>query len=248
MIYKLALEGKGNVQIANILEDRQILTPSAYWVNKGVKKPYRAISAYPYGWNGSTVGKILKTQEYCGDIINFKTYSKSFKLKKRFPTPKEAWKIYEGVFEPIIDRETWLLTQEYIDRTKRRKMKDTKSEKNPFADLLSLAVRFLSLFPASLPQPFHRCLPSLPLSLVRFSSGLFHFLLAFFRPLTFRFQLLSLLLFLSTSSRSCLAVAFPVHRLGSRLLGSLFISGLVSRAFLPDSCTQLYCWFPFALP
>lgn len=136
LIYKLALEGKGNVQIANILEDRQILTPSAYWVNKGVKKPYRAISAYPYGWNGSTVGKILKTQEYCGDIINFKTYSKSFKLKKRFPTPKEAWKIYEGVFEPIIDRETWLLTQEYIDRNKRRKIKDNKSEKNPFADLL----------------------------------------------------------------------------------------------------------------
>ena len=41
---------------------------------------------------------------------------------------------------------------------------------------------------------------------------------------------------------------FPGARLGSRLLGFLFLSGLVSRAFLPDSCTQLRCSFPFALP
>ena len=114
--------------------------------------------------------------------------------------------------------------------------------------VLSSTVRFLSPFPDSLPQPFHRCLPSSPLSLVRFSSGLFHFLLAFFRPLAFRFQLLSLLLFLSSSSRFCLAAAFPVPRLRSRFLGFPFLSGLVSRAFLPGFCTQLYCWFPFALP
>ena len=43
--------------------------------------------------------------------------------------------------------------------------------------VLSSTVRFLSLFPASLPQPFHRCLPSV------FTSSLFHFRLAFFRPL-----------------------------------------------------------------
>ena len=36
-----------------------------------------------------------------------------------------------------------------------------------------LSVCFLSSFPVSLPQPFHRCFPSFPLSFVRFSSGLF---------------------------------------------------------------------------
>ena len=35
-----------------------------------------------------------------------------------------------------------------------------------------LPVRFLSSLPVSLPQLFHRCFPSVPLSLVRFSSGL----------------------------------------------------------------------------
>ena len=52
--------------------------------------------------------------------------------------------------------------------------------------VLGSTVRFLSRFPASLPQPFHRCLPS------AFASCIFRFWLAFFRPLTFRFQLLSL--------------------------------------------------------
>ena len=52
--------------------------------------------------------------------------------------------------------------------------------------VLSFAVRFLSLYPVSLPQPFHRCLPC------AFAFGIFHFRLAFFRPLAFRFQLLSL--------------------------------------------------------
>ena len=46
-----------------------------------------------------------------------------------------------------------------------------------------LSVRFLSSFPASLPQLFHRCFPSFPLPLVRFSSGLFRLPSGFFRPL-----------------------------------------------------------------
>ena len=46
-----------------------------------------------------------------------------------------------------------------------------------------LSVCFLSSFPVSLPQPFHRCFPSFPLPLVRFSSGLFRLLSASFRPL-----------------------------------------------------------------
>ena len=105
-----------------------------------------------------------------------------------------------------------------------------------------LPVCFLSPFPDSLPQLFLRCLPP------ALAFRIFCFLSASFRPLLLRFRLLGLLFFLSFSSRCRLTAAFPVPRLGSRLLGFLFLSSLVSRAFLPDSCTRLYCWFPFALP
>lgn len=36
---------------------------------------------YPCKWCKTTVAKILSQQEYCGDVINFKTYSKYFKNK-----------------------------------------------------------------------------------------------------------------------------------------------------------------------
>ena len=41
---------------------------------------------------------------------------------------------------------------------------------------------------------------------------------------------------------------FPGARLRSRFLGLPFLSGLISHAFLPGSCTRLRCSFPFALP
>ena len=41
---------------------------------------------------------------------------------------------------------------------------------------------------------------------------------------------------------------FPGARFRSRFLGFPFLSGLISHAFLPGSCTRLYCSFPFALP
>ena len=41
---------------------------------------------------------------------------------------------------------------------------------------------------------------------------------------------------------------FPSARLRSRFLGFPFLSGLISHAFLPDSCTWLRCSFPFAPP
>ena len=83
--------------------------------------------------------------------------------------------------------------------------------------VLGFAVRFLSLFPASLPQPFHRCLPSV------FTSGIFHFRPASFRPLAFRFQLLSLLLLpfllFPVPPRS----GFPSARFHFRFLGFPFL-------------------------
>ena len=46
--------------------------------------------------------KILAQQEYCGVVINFKTYSKSFKNKTRLENPRENWAVFKNVHEPII--------------------------------------------------------------------------------------------------------------------------------------------------
>ena len=82
---------------------------------------------------------MLAQQEYCGDVINFKTYSKSFKNKARIPNPEENWAIFKGVHESIIDRETFELVQELVGKTKRRSTKEKNGEKNMFSDLLYCA-------------------------------------------------------------------------------------------------------------
>ena len=46
-------------------------------------------------------------QEYCGDVINFKSYSKSYKMKKRIENPEGNRAISLNVHETIIDRQTW---------------------------------------------------------------------------------------------------------------------------------------------
>ena len=133
-IYDLTLDGYGIEQIADRLTKDAILTPMFYWESKGVRRPGKASSREPHYWNSSTVSKILSLQEYCGDVINFKTYSKSYKNKKRLENPPENWAVFLGVHEPVIDRATWDKVQAM--RGTRKKLTRVSKERSVFAGLL----------------------------------------------------------------------------------------------------------------
>ena len=103
-IFDMTINDYGTEQIATKLQEEGILTPVSYWLSKGIRKPNRKTNPNPCGWNSSTVYSILNTQEYCGDIINFKTYSKSYKNKKRFANSPENIVIFKDANPAIIDR------------------------------------------------------------------------------------------------------------------------------------------------
>ena len=138
-IFRMALEGKGNETIARALQEDKIMAPMAYWQSQGLNRGGKKTQPNPYKWVNSMVGKILAQQEYCGDVINFKTYSKSFKNKARLENPVENWAVFRDVHEPIIDRDTFERVQELISKTKRRAPKPENSEKNMFSGLLYCA-------------------------------------------------------------------------------------------------------------
>lgn len=138
-IFRMCLEGKGNETIARILQEQKVLIPMAYWQSKGLPRGGKKTQPNPYKWGKTTVAKILAQQEYCGDVINFKTYSKSFKNKSRIPNAPENWAVFKNVHEPIIDRETFEAVQKLISKTKRRAPKKENAEKNMFCDLLYCA-------------------------------------------------------------------------------------------------------------
>ena len=62
--------------------DHSVATVIKDQLKKGIKRPGKGKQQPATKWNSSTVTKILSLQEYCGDILNFKTYSKSYKNKR----------------------------------------------------------------------------------------------------------------------------------------------------------------------
>lgn len=135
-IFKMCLDGKGNETIARELQENKVLIPMAYWRSKGLNRGGKKTQTNPYKWCKTTVQKILSQQEYCGDIINFKTYSKSFKNKRRIENSKENWAVFKNVNEPIIDRETFETVQKFISKTKRRAPKKENGERSIFNGLI----------------------------------------------------------------------------------------------------------------
>ena len=136
-VYSMTLEGFGTEQIATQLEKDGVLTPRAYWLTKGIKRPGKGKQQPPTKWNSSTITKILSLQEYCGDILNFKTYSKSYKNKKRIDNDRENWVVFQDVHEAIIECAVYEQVQQ--KRGKIRKRRTNNGEHNMFSGLLVCA-------------------------------------------------------------------------------------------------------------
>ena len=124
-IFALCMDGNGPTQIARILKEEQVLTPSVYQ-DKQKRKVRCALPDNPYGWNDSTVSGILERMEYCGHTVNFKTHRQSYKIKKTIENPPDQWNIFRNTHEAIVDEETFDRVQE-LRRNKRRPAKTGKS-------------------------------------------------------------------------------------------------------------------------
>ncbi len=133
-IYQMRKEGTSTNEIASILKREKVLTPSAYAIRKGYRSPSKRSTRGDFFWDKSVVRKILTNRVYIGDVVNFRTYSKSYKLKDRLENPKENWEVHEKVHEPIVERSFWEDIQKSFGDTKYRKPKSI--EKNMFAGYL----------------------------------------------------------------------------------------------------------------
>ena len=120
-IYRMALEGYGLAETAAALGADGIVNPTYYWRSKGTSRGGSKSTLEPTKWGHTTIKKILTTQEYCGDVINFKSYSKSYKMKKRIENPEENRAIFLNVHEAIIDRPTWEKVQTLKAGTRRKR-------------------------------------------------------------------------------------------------------------------------------
>ena len=125
--------GIGIVKICDILSAEKVIAPSVYIFQRTGGKIGNPDLTRPYHWAQNTVRKILSNQEYVGDTVNFKTYSKSNKLKKRLKNSPENILVFKDTHEAIVDRKTFELVQRHFAG---RKRPDKQGETDKYAGYL----------------------------------------------------------------------------------------------------------------
>jgi Recombinase. len=99
-IFSMYLSGKGFTSIANTLSSEGVKTPT------GLDK-----------WSAKSVRGILMNEKYCGDLVLQKKYHSDYLNKRTVENKGEKPKYHvTDAHDPIIDRETFVATQEEISR------------------------------------------------------------------------------------------------------------------------------------
>ena len=122
-IFDLCIAGKGPMQIAKLLTAEHILTVKAHYAQRAGKP----LPEKPYHWDPKSVAGILERPEYTGCTVNFKTYSKSHKLKKRLHNVPENQRIFPNTQPAIIDEQVFARVQE-LRENKRRPAKQAERQ------------------------------------------------------------------------------------------------------------------------
>ena len=122
-IFDLCIAGKGPMQIAKLLTAEHILTVKAHYAQRAGKP----LPEKPYHWDPKSVAGILERPEYTGCTVNFKTYSKSHKLKKRLHNVPENQRIFPHTQPAIIDEHVFVRVQE-LRENKRRPAKQAERQ------------------------------------------------------------------------------------------------------------------------
>lgn len=129
-IFEMCANGMGVTKICDTLTREKVLAPSVYMFQRTGSKIGHPDLTRPYHWAQTTVRSILENREYAGDTVNFKTYSKSNKLKKRLKNAPENILIFENTHEAIVSRKLFDLVQKHFDG---RKRPDVQGEVDKYA-------------------------------------------------------------------------------------------------------------------
>ena len=158
-IFELALEGLGPMKIARRLEDEQILSPTAYYLENGRKSSNDISARGKCAWSTTSVRHILENRQYTGCTVNFKTSLVSYKVHKTVYNPEEEWQIIPNTQEAIVDEDTFNRVQELRDSRRRN---TATGRESLFSGLLYCAdckskLYFCAAKSIKPEQEFHRC-------------------------------------------------------------------------------------------
>jgi DNA invertase Pin-like site-specific DNA recombinase len=119
-IFDRKLAGFSDGQIAALLNAESILSPAEYKKSSGVayNTPFSKQGERPR-WTVSAVKRILTNRVYIGALEQGKRTKQSYRMKKFFYKPREAWSVHEDDHEPIIAQADFELVQELLAKDTR---------------------------------------------------------------------------------------------------------------------------------
>ena len=126
-IFKMALDGYGHIKIAKFLNSNGILCRKE--VQRRKKHHIDLCGDREesiYHWSTSTIGKMVTSEIYIGNLVWNRTGSVSYKDHRQFSKPKKDWVIVQNTHEGIISKEDFNKVQELIKTRNQKKKKPEK--------------------------------------------------------------------------------------------------------------------------
>lgn len=109
-IFDMILDGKSRKEVADFLNQNDILTPSEYLkinTNKDVTVMKK--------WNSEMVNSILRNENYTGTLFQGKKRKLNYRVNKKINIDKEDWIVTENHHEAIISKEKFDKVQDILD-------------------------------------------------------------------------------------------------------------------------------------
>lgn len=117
-IFELYNSGVGKISIARILNDENIPCPSEYKRLNGLNYTNGQRMELTKYWTYSTIHNILRNQMYIGNMVQNKSVRKTVRGKAK-KNDAENWIVVENTHDPIIEEDTWNITQSLLKKNTR---------------------------------------------------------------------------------------------------------------------------------
>ena len=115
-IFSMKMQGKSFHEIAKVLNQEGIPSPSRYAGERGVKK-YKAYSHIL--WQPQAVSRIIYNRVYIGDLVQGKYNCSIYSKEKQGKRKEESWEIARDAHPAIVDRESFDNIQKIREKNRR---------------------------------------------------------------------------------------------------------------------------------
>ena len=119
LIYRLKMQGMSQGRIADRLNEQGILCPMEYKISLGLNVQTNFRVYQKAKWSAVSVTRILTNEIYTGVLIQGKSGTPNYKVKKKIQKEENEWIRVEDSHEPIIDKETFQSIQELMRKDTR---------------------------------------------------------------------------------------------------------------------------------